>query len=583
MLERQKVERANIEKQKKQRQNFFGHVPTSKKPKNHPVMAKKRRTTDDDDDDLWDDDECTNSNSAFDADLWSSLCVISGPVGCGKSNIVHRVAKELGCRKVVELHTGMKRNSATMKRIVEEATKSHSTFDMIQNQCKGATMDEESTLDDRGSAVTVILIDEVDNLDPDTDCGFWSALCDLYKESKCPIIVTCNSIPKELNATSFRWTHIPMYRPTPKQCAVQLRDILLQEGYTTRHAADVLVTIAQLGNCDVRRILQELQLFHVYTVSALSSTFCNDANDVGIVVQAGNVTRNTFPSNIFPIIESVHPNIIYFDRYTTITVKGTNFLSIIDLSEAKTMYHRCNVFIGSYCCPHAYVINDSTILAVVTPSVNMVSKYLPIYVSCTKRFGIISSTKNFITTIDLPDQSKMLATGQSYLVECRYGETADIDASDSEQEFDNDVRDEVACEKILECTSLSSSDPNKRRTSQTLNLDLTMQMLNESVHSFEARYGMPDEGHEANTTTFQKVTVDELAIIERVEALAGLASDASLFEDVGLNPVPFLSGSCRGFGFTYTEVFPKRTNECSKPYGPFFRFVIIPLAVLSKL
>ena len=563
MLERQKVERANVQKQIKQRQTFFG-LPIPKR--NNNAKTKRRYAADDDDDHLWDDDDYTNSNSAFDADRWSSLCVISGPIGCGKSNIVHRVAKQLGCRKVVELHTGMKRNAASMKRIVEEATKSHSTFDMMQNQSKGVTKEdeEESSLDDRGSAVTVIVIDEVDNLDSETDCGFWSALCDLYKESKCPIIVTCNSIPKELNATSFRWTHIPMDRPTAAQCAVQLRDILWQEGYTVRHTSnsavdpmDAFVTIAKLGNCDIRRILQELQLFHAHTASVPSSR----SNDLDWKVPVVNASNEVFQP--FPTIESVHPNVLYFDRYTSITVKGTNFLSMVDPSPSNNR-HDCKVYIGNYCCPQARIMNDQTILAVVTPSEHTATKYLPVNVSCKRSVGICSSTRNSITKMDLPDQTKVLSSGNVYFIECRFGEATHQAESDSENEFDSDVSREVASEKLLETASAF-----EKLTNESADSDVATQMLNESVDLpvRMVNYGAVDV-QETVATTLPKFTEEDSELIDKFDVMAGLASDASLFEDVGLNPLPILSGACRGYGFVYTEDFPKRTNEHSKPYVP---------------
>lgn len=562
MLERQKVERANIVKQNKQRQSFFG-LPTTSNPKNKSTTSK-RRNFDDDDDDLWDDDEYNNSNSAFDADRWSSLCVISGPIGCRKSNIVHRVAKQLGCRKVVELHTGMKRSAASMKRIVEEATKSHSTFDMMQNQCRGVI--DDVSLDDRGSAVTVILIDEVDNLDPDTDCGFWSALCELHKESKCPIVVTCNLIPKELNASSFHWTHVPMERPTATECAIQLRSILLQEGYTvvqhtnngTVDPNDPLATIAKLGYCDMRRILQELQLFHSYTLSACSWR----SDDFGLVLPAVKATHEAFQPFPFATIELVHPNILYFDRYTSITVKGSNFFSLMGPKQAKDRYH-CKVYVGSYCCPQAQIMNDSTILAVVTPSQGMKYRYLPVNVASKSGLGILSSTRNSIMKMELPNQTKILSAGLACLIECRYGATAQDDESDPENEFDADVSREIAHKQLLE-----SASEFEKGTNNILDSNLALEMLTESVDSYEARCGATD-GQETISTTFPKVTAQELYILDQLETSTGLASDASLFEDVGLNPLPMLSGACRGFGFAYTEDAPKRSNEHSKPYVQF--------------
>jgi hypothetical protein len=69
---------------------------------------------------------------------------------------------------------------------------------------------------------------------------------------------------------------------------------------------------------------------------------------------------------------------------------------------------------------------------------------------------------------------------------------------------------------------------------------------------------------ETINTTLQ--CTEGLKAIEELSFDCMLMSDAALFEDVGLSGIPFLSGSCRGFGFDMTDEFPNRTNENSKPY-----------------
>jgi len=129
---------------------------------------KKKRKKAYDDDDIW-------TDSDDEAEEKPSLCLLTGPVGCGKSQLVHAVAKQMGCRKVLELHTGVKRGAAAMKRCIEEATKSHSTLDMLHNkkqknaaaaaffQKRQELVDSESEDEDdkdaKGVSVTVILLD----------------------------------------------------------------------------------------------------------------------------------------------------------------------------------------------------------------------------------------------------------------------------------------------------------------------------------------------------------------------------------------------------------------------------------------
>ena len=236
---------------------------------------------DDDDDYLWDDSDDE------DDDTKTSLCLLTGPVGCGKSQLVHTVARRIGCRKVLELHTGVKRGAAAMKRCIEEATKSHSTLDMLHNkkqrndaaaaffQKRQELVDSESENDDdddennegaKGTSVSVILLDEADNLyEEQGDNGFWTALSDLYKRSKCPIILTANTVPKNLTSKGFRFAHIEVGTPTPAECARKLYEAARAEGLTLcaseTDAMKGLEQIATLGNCDLRRLLHELQVF----------------------------------------------------------------------------------------------------------------------------------------------------------------------------------------------------------------------------------------------------------------------------------------------------------------------------------
>jgi DNA polymerase III delta prime subunit len=594
MFERHKVEQTIIEKRNKRRRKFYdvSSPPTNGKLKNaFPKLRHnvKRSTCEkySDDDCLWvDDDDASDSGTCT-----SSLCVLSGPIGCGKSNLVHHVAKQLGCRKVVELHTGMKRNSASIKRYIEEATKSHSTFDMLHNQqqqkshtfAKPANCNEgnnsknengDTSTNERGSAVTVILIDEVDNLDPCTDTGFWPALCDLYKQSKCPIIVTCNTIPRELcSGSSFQFTHVPMKSPTPTECSEQLQNILSNEGFVvhpdyisdTCYAINPLVTIAEIGNCDMRRILHELQLFHVRTLSALSLP-------VQLLQPSDSKNCTTVIDTKFqlPKIESTYPNVIYLDRYTSMTITGSSFLSLIDPTNQDckdTIYgYNCDVYIGDVCCRHGRIINDTTVIAIIAPLHSTIevdqrqTKYLPVNICCSKQLGLLSTTRNSITSIDLPDQTKMYGASGPCLVECRLLDPV----SKPNNDFENDL-DNTATASAM--TSVGNEDYTAHIGSLLRNevdSNVASQLLRTSVDDWIMKYGNVQKVEATDEAC--EVRSNDLQLLDDMWVQASRSSDASLFEDIGLNFVPMISGACRGFGFTYTDDYPKRTNENSKPY-----------------
>lgn len=149
MVERHKAHQRMAERQKALR-------------KQRKTAKSKKKAQDED---LWMDydSDCDSE------DLFSlpSICLIEGPVGSCKSSLVHAVARKCEC-PVVELNTSEKRGSANLRKILEEATVSHSSLEMLKkreaNLCSLTDLvdsDEESNSEQQsGSSLTVILIDE---------------------------------------------------------------------------------------------------------------------------------------------------------------------------------------------------------------------------------------------------------------------------------------------------------------------------------------------------------------------------------------------------------------------------------------
>jgi len=172
MVERQKANDRAAARQKKLQSRL-----------KHKKKATKKQT-------YYDDDDFMDSEQEEEMPL-ESLCVLTGPVASGKSSLVHAVAAACDCQ-VLEITTADKRGHAAVKRVLEEATQSLSSLDMLKQQGRGtravfgkATPHELVDSDDnedaeKGSAVTIVLIDEVDNLyEAHGDSGFWTALSEL--------------------------------------------------------------------------------------------------------------------------------------------------------------------------------------------------------------------------------------------------------------------------------------------------------------------------------------------------------------------------------------------------------------------
>lgn len=594
-IERFMVERQLAEERMAERQRRMKGASLSKSHKKTATGYRNKKHADDEDF-LWDDDDLDEE----DDEKWhqSSMCVLTGPVGSGKSALVHRVAQQLGCRKVLELHTGMKRSAASIRRNIEEATQSHSTLEMLRKKKKEennalsffqmkskrpskTTKGNDSIVgindcknkSEESSAVTVVLIDEADNL-YEEDAGFWTALADLYKNSKSPIVLTANTLPKELESSTFRFTHVAMKRPTVNECAALLQNVLRSEEILDCLEEDPLFSIsalediAILGNCDMRRVIHDFQLF----------TTREGRNIDPKRLTAGKAvyenSRTADARRLSPQVDEVKPQTIYVDQYNFLTIKGSNFLCMASSMETSEEKRReCNVYVADQCCPKACILNDSTIVAVVAPlkdvnsnnMTNMITtrrmhrspefSYAPVVVSSVHKLGILFTSSGTLSLNNLHDQTvvaKNLTSIECYAVDKRNdgaNENGDV-KSDSETE--------------LEFTDLTpiSKVPQYTTEISTVNHDTVSTILTEGIYAWESVHGpIP-------LISIVESAMPDTEDLHRIEACwrdASFASDSAFMEDCGLTGIPFLAGSSRGFGFDLTDQFPKRTNENSKP------------------
>jgi ATPase family associated with various cellular activities (AAA) len=209
-IERQKSNAKMLERQQKLKEKF----QIGKKERKLNKLKQSKAKYKDDDDFLWEDDDESLSDGA---DKLHNLYLLHGPVGCGKTAIVHAVAKKHQC-KVLEINTTQQRGQSGLKKILLEATQSLSSIEMLKKQklrdtaaffstsdtSRGILSDSDSETetpkkqDSDLGFLTVVLIDEIDLLfDDDGDSGFFQALNEVSKSAKCPIIMTCNVYPKQ--------------------------------------------------------------------------------------------------------------------------------------------------------------------------------------------------------------------------------------------------------------------------------------------------------------------------------------------------------------------------------------------------
>ena len=154
MVEREKANERMAERQ-------------AKLQKKNKKKTKKKKYKDDDED-MWSDLESDDEDS----NKLPSLYLLEGPVGSGKSSLVHAVANHCGCQ-VLELNTSSKRGSVDLRKALEEATQSLSSLDMLKKRqasifSKQDLVDSDDENDNetarKGTTLSVILIDEGKNV-----------------------------------------------------------------------------------------------------------------------------------------------------------------------------------------------------------------------------------------------------------------------------------------------------------------------------------------------------------------------------------------------------------------------------------
>lgn len=488
------------------------------------MRSKKKKV-----DDLWDDASDDNQSGL------PSICLLTGPVGCGKTSLVHSIARSCDC-EVMEINTTDKRSHQNLKNAIEEMTQSDSTLDMLKNRAaaplifskrQSALVDsEDEDSDEEGSAVPIVLIDEVDLIfDHDGDAGFWPALKALAKRAKCPIFLTANAIPQAMSALSMRFKHYSMERPTPTECMRKILQVMNSENLAYRQnllrdqVEQVLVVFAERYECDLRRILLEMQLF----AKARNYVALSEPDQSFLDKASMNPGIRFFEEG--PVARKITPNAVPAEEQTRLTIEGRGFASLPQ---------NCSISIGQQVC-EAEVVDDTTISAVCPPFPLQETNFR---YSC--RFPVVkieappaisrSAIGTRLNTLELHEGSTMLAASHvtiEYLLPCR-------------------SRDKSVKRKSM-VHSKHTEEPSSVRQSET-------KMLIENPTTVEVH--------------MNAVSDEDLQSLEELSQLAYKLerhSDATFMEH-SMYGIPWLGGASRGFASHFVDGFgtscdPTATNK----------------------
>lgn len=194
------------------------------------------------------------------------------------------------------------------------------------------------------------------------DVGFWQALSSVAKNAKCPIILTAQMDPQTmLKSTNiiYRYAHLSL--PSPMSCASKMCQVAKMENMTwkddmeSESIKEILASIARLCNCDIRKILNEMQSFNSGSIRKNMRKRAMLSN-----IQ---LTPNRDPK---PIIKTVSPTRVPAYTQSIIEISGKGFLSSTHLIDTDICIE---VFIGEQKSPAAKIIDDSTIIAISPPCI----------------------------------------------------------------------------------------------------------------------------------------------------------------------------------------------------------------------
>ncbi|KAI8340037.1 P-loop containing nucleoside triphosphate hydrolase protein [Chlamydoabsidia padenii] len=198
-----------------------------------------------------------------------NMILLVGPHGVGKTAGVYTAAQETGYQ-VFEIHPGIKRSLKEIKRLVGDMTKNHHVrFDGDSETRVPATSLLDGLIDLPVSAndllspiqygQSLVLLEEVD-LVYQSDKGFWTAVCDLARTSKRPIILTCNDtsvIPFDMLSLQ---AVIRYEAPQTEVLFPYLHLVCLMEGFDIPGAE--LISLVKMVGLDLRQLLMTLEYLH---------------------------------------------------------------------------------------------------------------------------------------------------------------------------------------------------------------------------------------------------------------------------------------------------------------------------------
>ena len=271
----------------------------------------------------------SDDDSSDDGEWRRNSIVLSGPIGVGKTSLIHSLASELGF-DVIEVSASDDRSGATIMKKFKESGESRNigvdwstnskTDKLAKKRSKKRRKADCAAIDQSDVSkhrAPLILFDEADLLiDSDADKGFLAAVTKLLDSAKCPIVITVNEMHHVHH--ELKLEHFHLVRPATEETLMHLRMLCLVEGLNTDNSE--LMRLISLHRHDLRKILNSLQ----------SSVVENrPAGQVGHEAGLGGMMSPHPLGNLKDALLAPITRSMSFDQFLNVTAEGETFHDLL--------------------------------------------------------------------------------------------------------------------------------------------------------------------------------------------------------------------------------------------------------------
>lgn len=322
--------------------------------------------------------------------------------------------------------------------------------------------------------------------------------------------------------------------------------------------------IAETFECDLRKILNEMQLFRHKTTQSEHSAI----QQAYLTPSELDTTSTSAISENFPDIFDMKPRIVPRDRHTVLEISGKNLF-------------QSELFIGGKLCKHFAVVSDSKIIAVCPPCcfpngvtsdatyednqdlVCLSSKFAEVVLRkrCRKSGLVLDSSRsctNWNVEYDIPlreskfeqqmSRQAFIRESKARLKRQQNQKKSDEGFMSSEEEFEkmdsSEASEEATEEARSEVEVTEEEQPEEEAQIEETDADAEA-LFNEALSKVDITPIPPNKVEVvASRESLEQSAIDLCSLANDLACF----SDASLFESSFSRQAPLISGAVEGFG-----------------------------------